>query len=81
MSTNIAESSVTIEGIVYVIDCGFLKVKYYDYFKNMDALLTIPESKANAMQRAGRAGRTRRRLKVMQLESVTIYTQRHSTIP
>jgi len=52
---------VTIDGIVYVINCCFMKVKYFDYFKNMDALLTIPISKSNAFQRAGRAGRVKGR--------------------
>jgi len=33
VSTNIAESSVTIENVVYLIDCGFVKIKYFDYFK------------------------------------------------
>ena len=61
VSTNIAESSVTIDGVVYVVDSGFMKVKFYDYYKNMDALLTIPISKSNALQRAGRAGRTKGR--------------------
>lgn len=62
IATNIAESSVTVDGVVYVIDSGFFKVKYFDYLKDAEALLTIPVSKANALQRAGRAGRTRRKL-------------------
>jgi HrpA-like RNA helicase len=60
VATNIAESSVTVDGVVYVIDCGYFKVKYFDFLKDADALLTIPASKANIHQRAGRAGRTRR---------------------
>ncbi|EEY17555.1 pre-mRNA-splicing factor ATP-dependent RNA helicase prp22 [Verticillium alfalfae VaMs.102] len=58
-STNIAEASVTIDGIVYVVDCGFVKLRTYDPDLGIDSLTTTPLSKASAMQRAGRAGRTR----------------------
>lgn len=60
ISTNIAETSVTIPGIVYVIDCGFVKMKWFDSNSNMDSLIVVPTSKAQAAQRAGRAGRVRR---------------------
>ncbi|CAB5101195.1 P-loop containing nucleoside triphosphate hydrolase protein [Rhizophagus irregularis DAOM 181602=DAOM 197198] len=57
-ATNIAQTSVTIPGIKYVIDTGFVKQKTYDPSTGMDALLVVPISKAAATQRAGRAGRT-----------------------
>ncbi|KAL7748382.1 hypothetical protein RI367_006344 [Sorochytrium milnesiophthora] len=57
-ATNIAQTSITIPGIVYVVDCGFVKQKMYDATTQMDALLVVPISKAAATQRAGRAGRT-----------------------
>lgn len=59
VSTNIAETSVTIDGIVYVIDSGFSKQKIYNPRLRMESLLITPISKASAKQRAGRAGRTR----------------------
>jgi ATP-dependent RNA helicase DDX35 len=59
VSTNIAEASVTIEGIVYVIDCGFVKLRAYNPITGIEALTATPVSKASATQRAGRAGRTK----------------------
>ncbi len=57
LSTNIAQTSVTIPGVRFVVDCGFMKVRTYDNHKILDMLTVIPVSRANAMQRAGRAGR------------------------
>ncbi|RUS18718.1 hypothetical protein BC937DRAFT_88422, partial [Endogone sp. FLAS-F59071] len=57
-STNIAQTSVTIPGIRYVIDSGFVKEKSFDPNTGMDALLVTEISQAAATQRAGRAGRT-----------------------
>ena len=59
VSTNIAETSITIDGIVYVIDPGFSKQKVYNPRVRVESLLVSPISKASAQQRAGRAGRTR----------------------
>ncbi|KAI5959495.1 PRP43 [Candida pseudojiufengensis] len=59
ISTNIAETSLTIDGIVYVIDPGFSKQKVYNPRIRVESLLVSPISKASAQQRAGRAGRTR----------------------
>lgn len=59
LATNIAETSITIPGIVYVIDCGFVKVKWYNPRTCSDSLVVVPVSKASAVQRAGRAGRVR----------------------
>lgn len=58
VSTNIAETSLTVDGIKYVIDCGYCKLKVYNSRIGMDALQLTPCSQANANQRAGRAGRT-----------------------
>ncbi|KAF9902299.1 DEAH-box ATP-dependent RNA helicase prp22 [Lobosporangium transversale] len=58
-ATNIAQTSVTIPNIRFVVDSGFVKQKMYDPSTGMDALLVVPISKAAAVQRAGRAGRTR----------------------
>lgn len=59
VSTNIAETSLTIDGIVYVVDPGFSKQKVYNPRIRVESLLVTPISKASAQQRAGRAGRTR----------------------
>jgi len=58
ISTNIAETSLTIDGIVYVIDPGFAKQKVYNPRIRVESLLVSPISRASAHQRAGRAGRT-----------------------
>ena len=58
LSTNIAQTSITVPGIRYVVDCGFVKQKMYDPKTHMDALVVVPLSQAAATQRAGRAGRT-----------------------
>ncbi|KAI8877855.1 P-loop containing nucleoside triphosphate hydrolase protein [Backusella circina FSU 941] len=57
-ATNVAQTSVTIPGIRYVVDSGFVKEKSYDPNTGMDALLITEISQAAAVQRAGRAGRT-----------------------
>jgi pre-mRNA-splicing factor ATP-dependent RNA helicase DHX15/PRP43 len=59
VSTNIAETSLTIEGIVYVVDPGFAKQNIYNPRVRVESLIETPISKAAASQRAGRAGRTR----------------------
>ncbi|CAK9795091.1 ATP-dependent RNA helicase DHX15 homolog [Anthophora plagiata] len=59
VSTNIAETSLTIDGVVFVIDPGFAKQKVYNPRIRVESLLVSPISKASAQQRAGRAGRTR----------------------
>lgn len=58
IATNIAETSITIDGIYYVIDPGFVKVNAYDAKRSMDSLIVQPISRAQADQRSGRAGRT-----------------------
>ncbi|XVE91626.1 hypothetical protein REPUB_Repub01dG0026400 [Reevesia pubescens] len=57
LATNIAETSVTIPGIKYVIDPGVVKARSYDPVKGMESLIIVPTSKAQAIQRSGRAGR------------------------
>uniref|UniRef100_A0ACD5TBN9 Uncharacterized protein n=2 Tax=Avena sativa TaxID=4498 RepID=A0ACD5TBN9_AVESA len=58
VATNIAETSLTVDGILYVIDTGYGKMKVYNPRMGMDALQVFPCSRAAADQRAGRAGRT-----------------------
>ncbi|KAF2722567.1 P-loop containing nucleoside triphosphate hydrolase protein [Polychaeton citri CBS 116435] len=58
-STNIAEASVTVNGVVFVIDCGFVKLRAYNPSTGIETLTAVPVSKASANQRAGRAGRTK----------------------
>ncbi|CEF70386.1 ATP-dependent RNA helicase DHX8 [Strongyloides ratti] len=58
IATNIAETSLTIDGIYYVVDPGFVKQKIYNPKNGMDSLVVTPISQAAANQRSGRAGRT-----------------------
>ncbi|KAL9181096.1 hypothetical protein ACHAXT_009901 [Thalassiosira profunda] len=58
VATNIAEASLTIDGIYYVVDPGFSKQKAFNAKLGMDSLVVTPISQASARQRAGRAGRT-----------------------
>ena len=58
VATNIAEASLTIDGIFYVIDPGFAKQNVYNPKRGLDSLVITPISQASAKQRAGRAGRT-----------------------
>uniref|UniRef100_T1J2J4 RNA helicase n=1 Tax=Strigamia maritima TaxID=126957 RepID=T1J2J4_STRMM len=58
VATNIAETSLTVDGIMFVIDSGYCKLKVYNPRIGMDALQVYPISQANANQRSGRAGRT-----------------------
>lgn len=74
LSTNIAEASVTIDGIVYVIDCGFAKLRAYNPSTGIETLTAVPISKASATQRAGRAGRTKPG-KCFRLYTQQAYTQ------
>lgn len=72
VATNIAETSLTINGIVYVIDPGFSKQNVYDPRTRISSLLVTPISRASARQRAGRAGRTK--------ESASVCIQRTHSI-
>lgn len=58
VSTNIAETSLTVDGVKFVIDSGFSRLKVFQPKMGIDALLVYPISQANANQRSGRAGRT-----------------------
>jgi ATP-dependent RNA helicase DDX35 len=58
-STNIAEASVTIDSIVYVVDSGFVKLRAFNPLTGIETLTATAVSKASATQRAGRAGRTK----------------------
>ncbi|KAG6195022.1 hypothetical protein E4U34_007147 [Claviceps purpurea] len=57
LATNIAETSLTIDGIVYVIDPGYVKENIYNPATGMSNLVVVPCSRASANQRSGRAGR------------------------
>ena len=58
IATNIAETSITVPNVRFVIDTGYVKQKAYDPTRRMEALVTVPISQVAAQQRAGRAGRT-----------------------
>jgi ATP-dependent helicase HrpB len=57
LSTNIAETSLTIDGVRVVVDSGVMRVPRLDAGRGMTGLVTVPVSQASAAQRAGRAGR------------------------
>lgn len=57
LATNIAETSITVEGIKYVVDCGVVKAKHFSAKTGMESLAETDVSRAQATQRAGRAGR------------------------
>eukprot|EP00879_Flechtneria_rotunda_P013602 GHRR01014208.1.p1 GENE.GHRR01014208.1~~GHRR01014208.1.p1 ORF type:complete len:752 (+),score=245.25 GHRR01014208.1:131-2386(+) len=59
LATNVAETSITVEGVVYVVDSGVMKLKTYNPAIGMDSLDVTAISRVQAAQRAGRAGRTR----------------------
>ncbi|ETL30347.1 hypothetical protein F441_17089 [Phytophthora nicotianae CJ01A1] len=59
VATTIAETSVTIDGVVFVLDGCFTKLAFFNPLTGVEALITAPVSKASAKQRAGRAGRSR----------------------
>lgn len=58
VATNIAETSLTVDGVKFVIDSGYSRLKVFQPKMGIDALLVYPISQANAQQRSGRAGRT-----------------------
>nr|WJH19561.1 Probable ATP-dependent RNA helicase DHX35 [Euglena gracilis] len=73
LSTNLAETSVTIEGVVYVIDSGLVKVRAYSAKLGLERLVCTSVSRAEAEQRAGRAGR------VQSGECYRLFTERWFT--
>ncbi len=58
VATNIAETSVTIDGVVFVIDSGLVRQKEYDSNSGIESLVVRKNSQASCAQRRGRAGRT-----------------------
>ena len=60
IATNIAETSITIDDVTFVVDAGKMKEKRYDQEKSMESLETVWVSRANAIQRRGRAGRVQK---------------------
>ncbi|XP_071379984.1 probable ATP-dependent RNA helicase DHX37 [Centroberyx affinis] len=58
VATNVAETSLTIPGVKYVVDCGRVKKRYYDRVTGVSSFKVSWTSQASANQRAGRAGRT-----------------------
>jgi ATP-dependent RNA helicase DHX8/PRP22 len=58
VATNIAETSITVPFVRYVIDSGYVKQKTFDPSRHMESLIVVPISQVSSQQRAGRAGRT-----------------------
>lgn len=59
LATNIAETSITIDGVVYVVDSGFIKEMHFRPLSGIPSLDVVKHSQSGCNQRAGRAGRTR----------------------
>ena len=59
VASNVAETSVTLEGVVYVVDSCFTRTTVYDARTCLSSLVTTPSARSSCVQRAGRAGRTR----------------------
>ncbi|KAG5437054.1 hypothetical protein PCANB_001175 [Pneumocystis canis] len=81
VSTNISETSVTIDGIVYVIDSGFVKLRVFNTHTNFESLIITPISKASALQRAGRAGRTQPGKCYRLYDSTSFHNLKETNIP
>lgn len=82
VSTNIAETSVTIDGIVYVVDSGYVKQNQYDPERHMSNLIVVPISQAAANQRSGRAGRTQNgKCYRLYTENTFLNSLKHQTVP
>ena len=75
VATNIAETSVTIDGITTVIDCGIAKMNFYNQRNFTSSLVPLPVSKSSAEQRTGRAGRTQPGV-CYRMEETTLYLVR-----
>ncbi len=79
VATNVAETSLTIPGVKYVVDTGFVKMRYYDKVTGVSTFKVDWTSKASANQRAGRAGRTEPghcyRYTVIVIYCVCVYSQ------
>ncbi|TVU25701.1 hypothetical protein EJB05_28206 [Eragrostis curvula] len=82
VATNVAETSLTVDGVVFVIDCGYVKQRQYNPTSGMYSLDVVQISRVQADQRAGRAGRTRPG-KCYRLYPISIYEKEflEATIP
>ncbi|KAK3118638.1 hypothetical protein QOZ80_9BG0702860 [Eleusine coracana subsp. coracana] len=82
VATNVAETSLTVDGVVFVIDCGYVKQRQYNPSSGMYSLDVVQISRVQADQRAGRAGRTRPG-KCYRLYPISLYQKEflEATIP
>lgn len=71
IATNIAETSITVPNIRYVVDCGFMRKKLFHHTTGTSELITLPCSQASILQRSGRAGRV--------MEGVCYHLYTHET--
>ncbi|MBA4066912.1 MAG: ATP-dependent helicase HrpB [Isosphaera sp.] len=81
LATNVAETSVTVEGVTAVVDCGLARQVEFDPSVGMDRLRLVPISRASADQRAGRAGRTRPGVCVRLWDEVGHRARPEQTVP
>ena len=81
VTTNVAETSLTIPGIKFVIDSGIARVKRYNVRSRVEQLMVEPISKASSRQRAGRAGRTSHGLCIRLFEQADFNLRQEFTDP
>eukprot|EP00250_Pteridium_aquilinum_P016365 c23068_g1_i2 orf=55-3354(+) len=81
LATNIAETSVTIDDVVYVVDSGKMKEKQFDSSRNMNILRVQWTSQASARQRQGRAGRVRAGFCFRLYTSQVFWSMREHQVP
>lgn len=81
LATNLAETSITVPDVVHIIDSGYMKILSYDASNDTTQVMTIEISRANALQRAGRAGRTMNGICYRMYSQDTFERLNNNTIP
>ena len=86
LATNVAETSLTVPGVRYIVDSGCVKARSFEAAQALESLQVVPVSQAQARQRSGRAGEIRRPcfllcLSSTQLQNAASLTLRDVSLP